>query len=170
MTYRVAPLTEDDWVVLRDIRLRALAESPTSFGSTFAQEEAFAEERWRERARGSVTNRLFVAWHGDVVVGLSGVFDEGDGSAQIVSVWVDPAHRRRGVARALTSAALHGARSRGFETVHLWVTETNPGARALYEGLGFAATGRRQPLPHDSSLDEVELRLMPTEGGAAAAR
>lgn len=155
----VRAVSEDEWSVLRSVRLQALADAPSAFGSTLAAEQQFTEERWRERATGSVNSRLFLAWRGDEAVGIAGCVDEGDGSAQVVSVWVRPEHRGRGVARALTAAALVFASDRGFSVIRLWVTEGNTSARRLYERLGFTATGKQQPLPSDSALREHELEL-----------
>ncbi len=152
-------MSEDQWPVLRDVRLRALADAPSSFGSTLAGEQQFTEETWRTRAAGSVTTRMFLAWHDQAAVGIAGVFDEGDGCAQLVSVWVSPESRRRGVARQLTVTALRFAAAVGFSVVRLWVTAGNEGARTLYQGLGFTPTGNRQPLPSDPALDEHELEL-----------
>lgn len=159
MTYRVRMASEADWAVLRSTRLQALADSPSSFGSTLAREQAFTEELWRERARGTATTRLFLASNGEVAVGIAGVFYEGDGSVQLVSVWVNPDDRGRGVARALTTATLRFAAERGFGIVRLWVTDGNVAARTLYEHLGFTPTGNRQPLPSNPALDEHELEL-----------
>ena len=36
-----------DWARLRDIRLKALIDSPHAFGGTFENESAFDEDRWR---------------------------------------------------------------------------------------------------------------------------
>ncbi|HSP64836.1 MAG TPA: GNAT family N-acetyltransferase [Candidatus Deferrimicrobium sp.] len=166
MTCRVVALEESDWALLRTIRLEALADSPSAFGSTLAQEREFDEERWRGRAGGTEGAQLFLARDGDDAVGIAGVFDEGDGTAQMVSVWVSPTHRRRGVARALSVESLRFARAHGFACIRLWVTDGNAGARALYEHLGFAATGNRQPLPSDSSHDEHELELTLPDGTA----
>jgi RimJ/RimL family protein N-acetyltransferase len=54
------------------------------------------------------------------------------------------------------------AGKRNAATVHLWVTETNAPARALYERCGFALTGEQQSLPSDPSLGEVAMsRTLP---------
>jgi ribosomal protein S18 acetylase RimI-like enzyme len=41
--------------------------------------------------------------------------------------------------------------------VHLWVTETNHPARALYERCGFAVTGERKPLPSHPQYAEIAM-------------
>ena len=65
-------------------------------------------------------------------------------SAYISSVYVDPAWRRRGLARALTQAAIEWAKANGCEVVRL---RTSKMGLPVYEGLGFKRT------------DELELRL-----------
>ncbi len=152
-------VSADEWHVLRSVRLQALADTPSAFGSTHAAEQQFDEDRWRERAIGSATVRLFLAWVGDEAVGIAGCVDEGDGTAQLVSVWVRPDRRGRGVARALTTAALDFANDLGLSIIRLWVTEGNTSARRLYERLGFTPTGHQQPLPSDPALREHELEL-----------
>ncbi len=159
MIHHVAPVEERDWETMRSIRLRALADSPSSFGSTLAREEAFPEATWRERARGTATTRLFMAWLDGAAIGIAGVFDEGDGTVQVVSVWVDPSHRGRGVANDLTAAALDFAGRNGVAIARLWVTDGNATARRLYERFGFTPTGRHQALPSDPSLQEHEMQL-----------
>jgi N-acetylglutamate synthase len=51
---------------------------------------------------------------------------------------VDPGHRRRGLATALLAALVEWGAEQGARTVWLHVEVDNAGARALYEGLGFA--------------------------------
>ena len=46
---RVRRLTEADWTLARELRLRALADAPDAFAATLAQEEGFPETRWRGR-------------------------------------------------------------------------------------------------------------------------
>lgn len=58
--------------------------------------------------------------------------------AGIFAVWVDPSHRRRGVARALTAAMAAIAREHGAPAMYLQVSADNTVAIRLYEALGFS--------------------------------
>jgi ribosomal protein S18 acetylase RimI-like enzyme len=153
----VREITADDWELMRDVRLSALAEAPAAFGSTYAREIAFTEERWRDRV--SERSVTFFA-HDDPAVaapaGLAGVYVE-DGAADLVSMWVRPSSRGRHVGEALVEAAASWAKARDFAALFLWVTEPNAGARRLYERCGFTATGERQPHPSDPALTEIRM-------------
>ncbi|MGH3262552.1 MAG: GNAT family N-acetyltransferase [Trebonia sp.] len=152
----------DDWELLRDVRLAALAEAPRAFGSTHAREVAFTEEQWRGRI--SERSATFFA-HQDSAdpavqagppAGLVGVLVTG-GGAELVSMWVSPPVRGLGVGDALVETAATWAKAHDFRTLSLWVTESNKPALRLYERCGFTATGERQPLPSDPTLTEVRM-------------
>ena len=64
--------------------------------------------------------------------------------AEILTLAVRPAARRRGVAARLTARAVVAARAGGATRLFLEVAEDNTGARALYEALGFLLAGRRR--------------------------
>lgn len=63
--------------------------------------------------------------------------------AEILTLAVCPAARRRGLARALLAAALAAVRARRARRCFLEVAEDNAAARALYAHAGFAAVARR---------------------------
>ncbi|HXN05141.1 MAG TPA: GNAT family N-acetyltransferase [Candidatus Acidoferrum sp.] len=64
-----------------------------------------------------------------------------DGVAELYAVVTDPAFRRRGVAATLCSALLQRHFDNGGTLVFL--DAENPGAEALYAGLGFVRIGNR---------------------------
>lgn len=72
--------------------------------------------------------------------GLVVALDEGE----ITNVATHPDFRRQGCARAVLLSLLDEAKTRGLCRVSLEVRESNAGARALYESLGFALCGRRK--------------------------
>jgi ribosomal protein S18 acetylase RimI-like enzyme len=154
----VRTVADGDWELMRDVRLAALQDAPDAFGSTYAREAPFTEEQWRGRINArSVTFFAYVTGIGEPA-GLAGVYEE-DGAADLVSMWVRPAARGRGVGEALVDAAAGWARDRGQAALYLWVTESNEPARRLYERRGFTATGERQPLPSNPALTELRMRL-----------
>lgn len=80
--------------------------------------------------------------------------------AEILTLAVDPAQRRRGVATALVAAAAHASTEAGAAMLHLEVADTNAAARALYEACGFVPTGRRRgyyDLGDGSSADAITM-------------
>jgi ribosomal protein S18 acetylase RimI-like enzyme len=160
VTYDIRAVSEADWQVLRSVRLQALADAPNAFATTLEEATAFSEDRWRERARGSETSRLFLAYVDERAVGIAGVYDEPGGSAQLISVWVLPEQRGRGVARALTTAVMHFAAAAGMRRMTVWFTDGNTRAQRLYERLGFRATERHQPMPSRASIEEHEMDIL----------
>jgi GNAT superfamily N-acetyltransferase len=147
-----------EWQLVRDARLAALRDTPSAFASTYQREAAFTEADWRGRL--SSSSATFLAYLPEVSpAGLSGALEHSPGTAELVSMWVSPAARGRGVGEALVAAVTDWAKTRDHTAVHLWVTRENFPARALYERCGFSPTGERQPLPSDSGLDEIGMRL-----------
>ena len=63
--------------------------------------------------------------------------------AEILSLGVPAAARRRGIATALLAGILGFLVAQGARQVFLEVAEDNEGAQALYRSLGFSPTGRR---------------------------
>lgn len=65
------------------------------------------------------------------------------GEVEVLTLAVDPAARRRGLARALLLAALEMARSQGATAAFLEVAVDNAPAISLYAALGFRVAGVR---------------------------
>lgn len=82
--------------------------------------------------------------------------------ARIWSVYCDPAHRRKGYARAVMQAAIEIARMwRGVEVVCLAVSTNSPAALALYESLGFERWGVEPDVVRigGASYDEIHMAM-----------
>jgi GNAT superfamily N-acetyltransferase len=153
-------ISERDWEALRDLRLHALADAPTAFASSLAQEQHKPDAEWKRWAAGSDRMVNIIAWQGDSPAGMVACGLEADSPDEVylVSMWVVPLYRVRGVGRALVNAVTRWARDRGAISIHLWVTESNQHARALYERCGFRPTGDRQPLASHPDLEEIKMK------------
>ncbi|WEV76700.1 GNAT family N-acetyltransferase [Janibacter cremeus] len=132
-------LTEEDWEVLRAVRLAMLLDAPGAYGSTYAREVAFTEETWRQRTGQAV----FLAEREDgLPLGTATLLrlDPGD-DPEIVAMWVAGHARGTGVADALVDACRDRAVAEGAERVRMHVMLDNPRAVACYTRLGFAFDG-----------------------------
>ena len=145
-----------DWQAWRGIRLQALRDAPDAFSSTYADQVLLGEAHWRQRVTGG---GLFLAWLPEVSAseptGMAGGYQETPGVVELISMFIRPQARGRGVGVALIDAVIGWARARDASSVHLWVTETNSRARLLYERQGFTVTAERQPLPSNPALGEI---------------
>ena len=153
VSHRDLPLTRataEDWRAVRDIRLRALADSPDSFGALLADARELPESVWRERL--SAPSPTYVAWDGTDPVAMGGGFLVPDSHAAMVwGMWTAPTHRGRGLGGRVLTTVVDWAHGAG-RTAYLHVTEGNDAARALYVGAGFEPTGEWSPLREGSSL------------------
>jgi GNAT superfamily N-acetyltransferase len=146
-------------MVFKLVRLRALREDPTAFGSTYSEESRLTDPEWidlaaRRTAEGSM---VWLAFADDGPCGIVGVFLEHATRARLVSMWVAKDARGQGIGTALVEAAIAWAREAHARAMVLTVTSNNGTAMRFYEGLGFARTGRTEPYPNDPALFEHEM-------------
>ena len=161
----VREVVAGDWEAFRDIRLEALRDAPEAFGSTYRREVAFVEADWQRRiARGGNFLGYLPEASATEPAGLIGGYQEDPETVELVSMYVRPRARGRGVGEALIATVIDWAEARNATSVHLWVTETNKPARLLYERCGFTLTGERQPLPSNPSLGEVAMSVRSDRG------
>jgi len=148
----------DAWPAWRDIRLRALRDSPDACGSTLQREEAFTEDDWRARLDGTGPAVLGYADdpHHAVTMGAGWPYEAG--RLMIVAMWTDPAHRGRRLATRVLDLLVDWA-GRHDRRPDLWVADDNPAAHRLYERYGFVANGDREPLRDGSALMKSRLVL-----------
>ena len=129
-TTQVPLLAGRDWALLREIRLRALAEVPEAFGATLCEAQARTEQQWRDR----ITQRAqFVAVTGQAVGGtVAGAADPDRDSVHLCSMWVDPCARGTGIADQLVQAVISWAADNSRTRIRLEITEGNSRAESLY--------------------------------------
>lgn len=164
----VRRITTRDATNLKSLRLAALEDAPSAFGSSYAAEAKRPDAEWSDRAtagshgsdRATFLARLDGEFDGEFV-GLVGGYRAEPSSpvVELVSMWVAPHARRRGVAAVLVDAVRAWAVDTNATTISLWVTSGNTPAELLYSSIGFVATGEVQPLPSDPSRDEARMEL-----------
>lgn len=140
---RIERLRHGEGARLRAVRLRALADAPDAFVSTLEDSARRGLEAWEAQIRSLPT---FVWREGDADLGMvrGATHDRDPDAAYLLSMWVAPEARGRGVAEALIDEVAAWARGLGLRRLVLDVGERNERARRLYERRGFvldAASG-----------------------------
>jgi GNAT superfamily N-acetyltransferase len=157
LSARIRRVTPDDWLLLRGVRLAALADAPYAFGSTQAEELRFDEAEWRSRA---ARFAWFVALDDATGVGVvGGALLEIPSARTLFSMWTAERSRGTGVAEALVNEVSGWARADGAAELVLWNADGNERARRFYQRLGFVRTGNRKQLRSNPAIGEDELRL-----------
>lgn len=84
---------------------------------------------------------LTVAHDGNEVARATVDFDRFEDTAYVHALSVDPEAQGQGIGTRLLRHAEQVARAEGLVRIALGVEDANPRARALYERLGYAASG-----------------------------
>lgn len=140
-----------------DIRPARIADVPAV---TALEERSFPAPWRKEFFRGEIglDGRFnLVAMRGDELAGYvftMWVLDE----MHVNKIAVDESLRRSGIAAELMNRCLEFARERHIEVISLEVRQSNDGARAFYERLGFKSTYvRRNYYPDGESAIVMEM-------------
>jgi ribosomal protein S18 acetylase RimI-like enzyme len=143
--YRIRLLDRSDEPVFRPVRLDALRLNPTAFGRSYEEEVRSTPDDLCRRLLEHPSYMFGGFASAGELVGVVGLrLETGIKSRHkglVFTVYVDAAHRRAGLARALVEAAIAHARDAGLRVLHLTVTIGNDGARKLYRELGFRTYG-----------------------------
>jgi len=128
------------------------------------EREMFGTEAWSassysaEIADTALRHYLAVEDDDGALLGWGGVMVIGP-AAEILTIGVIPAARRRGLATKLLHALLDEAVRRGAEECFLEVRNDNTAARAFYAAEGFAEIGVRRGYYDHGRVDAVSMRL-----------
>ena len=157
----IVPVTVENVLIFKGVRLLALQDTPSAFGSTYAREAQFTDADWTERAAQwtGEQSRTFLALDGDSPCGMIGGYLNRDDASKagVVSMWVAPAHRRQNIGRLLMDAIVSWADSRKTHALYLHVASDNEAATVFYQRCSFALTGQSEPHPNEPDLVLYEM-------------
>jgi GNAT superfamily N-acetyltransferase len=132
---RIVRLNAGEGERWRSIRLQALEESPHAFGTTYSEASQWDVTRWQAQV---VEFATFVAVVDGRDVGVArGAAHRETHARELISMWVAPATRRRGIGAQLIESVAAWAKAAGATALVLDVVATNGSAIALYERMDF---------------------------------
>lgn len=138
-------LTPDDAPDYVALRREMLQDAPWAFLASEAQDRGCDVEKVRVSLQRTDAAIVGIRDDGKLVASAGVVREEALKRRHIAMIWgvyVTPAARGRGCARAVVSRAIELARSwAGIGSIHLAVNANAPEAKRLYESLGFREWG-----------------------------
>jgi len=132
--------------------------------STFGG-DAWSAEAMRSELQGAHTHYLVATPDGsDAVVAYAGLLAPASSlQADIQTIAVAPQARRSGLGRTLMLQLMTEARQRGAREVFLEVRADNPGAKRLYDALGFTEIGVRPRYYQPDGVDAIIMHTVLAE-------
>ncbi|WP_104166879.1 GNAT family N-acetyltransferase [Cryobacterium sp. N22] len=171
MSIELRAVSADDWRAWRSVWLAALTDSPGAFGSRLRDWADAPDGRWRDRLSiAGAIDLLAVDADGNAPVGMATGTppQEREGRAELISMWVDPAVRGRGVATALITAIASWAESTGAASLALSVMPDNVAARRTYETNGFTVSEELRDAAPGGQRELVMVRKLSPDSSASA--
>jgi ribosomal protein S18 acetylase RimI-like enzyme len=138
---------------LRDIRVRALTDTPEAFATRVADVVDQPSEYWEGQIAGADNeSRRYVAIANGAWVGMVGTFRSA-GGLELIAMWTDPSMRGRGAGQLLVESVLRHAN----QPVSLWVIRGNDSAQRLYQRCGFVTQGDYVASEDDPCRTEIRM-------------
>jgi len=159
---KIRRLGVGDESVLREIRLRALLDSPSAYGSSYEREHQFVDDDWRNRLARNDAVTLVSEQDDGMAIGLvTGAIDDDFADiGWLYSMWVNPAMRGNGVAGQLIDEIIAWSKLQNCTSIRLQVTDGNTSAERAYLKRGFRRTGTTIFRERDNASEfEMELIL-----------
>ena len=157
---KIRRLITGDELVLREIRLQALLDSPSAYGSIYEHEHLLVDDDWRKRLARNDAVTLVIEQDDGVAIGLvTGAIDDDFADiGWLLSMWVNPAMRGNGVAGHLIDEIITWAKLKNCTSIRLQVTDGNTSAERAYLKRGFRRTGTTILRERDN-VSEFEMEL-----------
>jgi RimJ/RimL family protein N-acetyltransferase len=164
----IRKLTLEDAAAFRPVRLQALQQFPTAFGSSWETEQHVTVEQIQARWSANDPAKFFLIGAFDYVtlVGIVGfthterkkVCHKGT----LMSMFVSPEVQQKGIGSRLVSYLLDQAKQiPELEQIQLAVVSTNESAKRLYEKFGFETYGvEKRALQHDGQFYDEDLMAL----------
>ena len=149
----IRPTTEEDWEILKEIRLASLLDAPTAFGVSHASASAYSDSDWRDRASNRGRAQFLLACVNGVAVGMVGGVVSPTLEFNLIAMWIRPEYRGTGAAAGLVNSIKTRAVSQGHPRVVLDVSQDNERAAAFYRKQGFSFLPEWEALASHPHID-----------------
>ncbi len=149
---QIIKLPPERWNEYKTLWLRALKDDPQAFGSSYAKEVTYSDEKWQKRAK----DFMLFANSDDKLIGMMGIWqsdqDKENKMANVFGVYVMPEFRGKGISIMLMQTLLDELKTNpDILKLKLTVNKDQLSAIKLYESFGFKIIGQENALLGDGN-------------------
>ena len=154
---KIRATEEQDWMILKEIRLAALLDTPTAFGVSYQNAITDSDDQWKQRASSKKQLKFWLAFKESKAIGMIGAGLDESNRYNLIAMWVEPKSRQLGVAERLLNVVKSESINRGFKQVFLDVSPDNLKASRFYRKHGFVFINEKKPL---TSHPDIQVQTM----------
>lgn len=155
---KVRATEEQDWRILKEIRLASLLDIPTAFGVSYQTAITNSEEQWKQHASSEMDPKFWLAFKDDKAIGMIGAGLDKINRYNLIAMWVEPESRQLGAAECLLNMVKSDAITRGFTQIFLDVSPDNVKASRFYIKHGFAFINEVKSLDSHPNIQVQTMR------------
>jgi RimJ/RimL family protein N-acetyltransferase len=157
-SFTIRKLTEDDWLELSQIRLKALLSDPQVFGSNYEREKDTPEADWRKLLR-SDENAIFLIYENEKPIGMTCISidrdDETKKTALMWGSWLAHEFRRRGLSELMYRTRIDWAKKQPtVEKITVSHRASNLSSKFANQKHGFKFTHTKEKIWTDSTTED----------------
>ena len=151
------PLTQSEWVIVKDLRLTALKTEPGVFVSSFDSESIQSARQWQETIQGA-DHQVFGLFYRVQLIGLTAVFtyrDDPTGQTALLAYsFINPQYRGLGLSRLLYEGRLSWIKTHPqFNRIIVSHRASNERSRRAILRHGFKMSGESERTWPDGTTD-----------------
>lgn len=164
-TLEIVTLAVDEWPAYKQLRIEAVSDSPQAFGSNREQQLTHPDSFWQKRLEDAALGQgqwlLFARCNG-ALAGMIGAYqdEETPQEATVISVYVSPSARGRGISTLLMRAILDELRKAGIQKAWIGVNIEQKAALHLYLKSGFQVVKTERNRMGDGQFHDEYLMSM----------
>ena len=163
MEYIIKKILKSDWQKYKNIRLEALKNEPSAFGSSYEEEFKRSDKEWQKRLEVSEqqnSDRFFYAISvNNKFFAIGGTYKDDRKEWNVMAIYTKKEFRGLGLGKKLMSGILNEFKKIGVKKVFLAVNTHQIAAIALYKKFDFKVinTIKNQLLGDGEYYDEFEM-------------
>jgi len=163
----IRQIQPNDWELFKSLRLKAMSDAPQAFGETLEEAKQMPDSRWKALTKCNSEGRESIcalAFNIKEPIGIivGGLDDHVKDRAHVVTAWIEPGLRGKGIAESLFRFISDWADIAGAKVLTAEVNMHNLRAQAFYRKMGFELLDEQPFITPEPTKSQKSLKKIMT--------